>query len=247
MDTSWEKINWGNEKLEVQSRKKRKNIVEKSNTKIKEIICVLAGGLQDNSEPHEFVKKRLDKAFEFFHKKQKNNKSTYILILGGGTYHKPPCLNKDQFTIHESSSCAVYLHQKGVPSEFILREWSSYDTIANGFFAFTNYLNYLTDIEKMTLVTSDFHMERVKVIFNYFNVLFNRNVLIKYVETKSLLDLAILKIRNSREKASRINFMKNIVDELNTPQKFIKWFYTEHKAYKSIIKYEIDSKINTTY
>jgi hypothetical protein len=42
-------------------------------------------------------------------------------------------LPAEGYVIHEGTSCAAYLVQKyGVPPDHILKEWSSYDTIANG-------------------------------------------------------------------------------------------------------------------
>ena len=232
MDNSWEKLN---------SVQKLDALSENKNNNIENLICVLAGGLQENGEPHEFVKKRLDKAIELY-----NNKKSHILVLGGGTYHKAPFLNKDGFIIHESTSCALYLNKNGVNSNLILREWSSYDTIANGFFAFTNYINHL-NLKKFTIITSDFHISRSKEIFNYFNKLFNQNEEISYLSIESNLDNDTYIIRTTREEESKINFVKNIVNKINNPTEFIKWFYTEHKAYSSIIKYVENKELIKTY
>ena len=49
-------------------------------------IFVLAGGIDNNNEPNIFVKKRLDKAIEMYNLTSNN----IIIVLGGGTYHKPP-------------------------------------------------------------------------------------------------------------------------------------------------------------
>ena len=95
-----------------------------------------------------------------------------IIVMGGGTYHKPPILNDSNYVIHESSSCALYLTQQGdVDPKDIYREWSSYDTIANGYYAYLNYIKPL-NIKEFVLITSKFHMPRVKVIFDYFNDIF---------------------------------------------------------------------------
>ena len=87
------------------------NTMLQYNTPI-QYIFVLAGGLQDNGEVHEFVKIRLDKAIELY-----NHYSDFqqckIIVMGGGTYHKPPILNDSNYVIHESSSCALYLTQPG--------------------------------------------------------------------------------------------------------------------------------------
>lgn len=232
MNTNFERVNYRN-------IKKKNNLIKCNYYKI---ICVLCGGIQEDGTPHEFVKKRLDVVYKLY----KNDNNVFILILGGGTYHKPPFINKDRFIVHESTSCAEYLYNKGVEAQKILREWSSYDTIANGFFAFSNYLNYL-NISKMVLVTSDFHIDRSKTIFNYFNTLFNKNIDIKYIEVESNLPPEIYSIRFEREKKSKENFEINIVNKIKDIKSFILWFYTEHKAYMSILEYKNNENINTTY
>ena len=241
MDNYWEKIITNKEVKPNELLHVNKDI--ESNKKIENLICVLAGGLQENGDPHLFVINRLDKAIEVYNTSPDN---TIILVLGGGTYHKPPYLNSSKFIIHESTSCTLYLYSKGIKSNTIFREWSSYDTIANGFFAFTNYINYL-NLKKMHVITSDFHMPRSKIIFNFFNNLFNKNHKILYLETPSCLDITTTAIRNKREQESKINFIENIVNKIKTPDEFIYWFYTEHKAYASIINYIENNEINNSY
>ena len=239
MDNSWEKTNYDKSK-NLNKLYRNKDIKPVT---IKNIICVLAGGLTENNEPHYFVKKRLDKSIKLYNK---NPHNTIILVLGGGTYHKPPNLNDDEYVIHESTSCALYLNDHDIPSSNIFREWSSYDTIANGFFAFTNYINYM-DLKTICVITSTFHMPRSKTIFNYFNKLFNKNLDILYVDVSSELDSHTLLERCKRERNSKKNFIENVINKIHTPEKFIQWFFTEHKAYSSIVKYVKNNEINKTY
>lgn len=241
MNNNWEKLTTNKQVKSDKPPSVNKHI--KSNKKIENLICVLAGGLQENGDPHLFVQNRLDKAIEVYNT---NPHNTIILVLGGGTYHKPPYLNSSNFTIHESTSCALYLYNKGIQSNTIFREWASYDTIANGFFAFTNYINHL-NLKKMYVITSDFHMPRSKTIFNYFNNLFNKNQEILYLETPSYLDTETNYIRNKREIKSNENFIENIVNKIKKPDEFIYWFYTEHKAYASVINYIENKEINKSY
>jgi len=234
MNEKWEDLN-----IKIRNENENNNL-----NKNNKIICICAGGINDiDGYPHDFVKKRLDYAIKIF-----NSEKTkpIIIVLGGGTYHKSPYINKDKFVVHESTSCAKYLYEKGIPSTNIYREWSSYDTIANGFFVFTNYINYL-DINDIIVISSDFHISRVKVIFDYFNKLFNNNKNIQYIETKSNLEPEINKNRCIREEKSKNNFINNIVKKIHTPSQFIIWFYTKHDAYKSIVKYKVNNTINNSY
>ncbi len=204
-------------------------------------IFVLAGGIDNNNEPNVFVKKRLDKAIELF------NSNSLIIILGGGTYHKPPGLDSNQYVMHESTSCANYLINKGINQDKIIREWASYDTIANGYFAFLNYIVPFK-INECSVITSQFHIKRTQTIFNYFNNLISNNkVILKYIETENIIENNILKTRLEREENSNNSFKKNIVYVKDTLEKFSLWFYTEHNAYKSSISYYKDYLINDTY
>lgn len=166
--------------------------------------------------------------------------------MGGGIYHKPPILNKLNYVIHESTTCAYYLCKNGVKEIDIYREWSSYDTIANGFFAYTNYILQL-EIKNMILITSEFHMERSKDIFNYFISKCPNEINIKYIESSNqFIKEEILVERKKREKESLINFKNKIVNL--TMKEFTEWFYTEHSAYKSIVNYyPLDNNLSSTY
>ena len=237
----------GWEKKEQIIKQKSRNILYQINDETL-YIFVLAGGLQENGEVHEFVKTRLDKAIEIYNEIIES-RPCKIIVMGGGTYHKPPILNESNYVIHESSSCALYLTQHGnIESKNIYREWSSYDTIANGYYAYLNYIQPL-DIKKFTLITSDFHMPRAKVIFNYFNsILFQHQLNIHFIETpNNEMEEGVLKERCEREYNSKLNFQQNIVQEKRTISDFTKWFYEEHGAYKSIIYYQQNDTINKSY
>lgn len=206
-------------------------------------IFVLAGGVDNNNEPNIFVKKRLDKAIEL----NNLNSNNMIIILGGGTYHKPPKLDSNNYVIHESTTYANYLINKGIPPDKIIREWASYDTIANGYFAFLNYIIPFK-MSECYIITSQFHMNRTQTIFNYFNKLItNNSIQLKYIEVENVIENDILKIRREREWKSDNNFKENIINNKDTLEKFSLWFYTEHNAYKSNISYCVDYSINDTY
>jgi hypothetical protein len=206
-------------------------------------IFVLAGGHNDNGKCNSFVKQRLDLAIEIYNKYKNKCK---IICMGGGTYHKPPILNKLNYVIHESTTCAYYLCKNNVKEDDIYREWGSYDTIANGFFAFTNFILPLK-IKNMVLITSQFHMKRSKEIFNYFinHCLYKINI--HYLESSNeLIKKDVLEERIKRENESLNNFINNISQM--SLEEFTNWFYTKHSAYKSIVHYyPLDNNLSSTY
>jgi hypothetical protein len=200
-----------------------------------ENIFILAGGQIKNGSINNWVKKRLDLGLQIV----SLNETAIIYCIGGGTYHKPPILNIHKHVIHESRSCSNYLINKGFNAKRIKREWASYDTIANGFFSFLNFILPLK-LEECVIVTSEFHMERTKEIFNFFCRLFKSDVKVQYICSENEMDEELLQIRKGREKKSLDSFKNTIVSRINTIQEFMEWFYIEHNAYNNE-KYVIES------
>lgn len=191
-------------------------------------IFVLAGGLNDRGLCHPWVIRRLDLAYQIH---LSTNKP--IFCLGGGTYHKPPILNKSKYVIHESTSCSEYLIKLGVKPNMIYKEWSSYDTIANGYFGFSNYILPLK-LKSIILITSNFHIERSKEIFEWIKKIFDYKINIRYLSvTDKDLDENIIKVRNIREKDSLLKLKKYLINKIANVKDFHKWFFTEHNAYCS--------------
>tara|TARA_B100001057_G_C22849997_1_gene950595 strand:- start:2258 stop:2953 length:696 start_codon:yes stop_codon:yes gene_type:complete len=220
-----------------------KNNYDYNNIKAKEIF-ILAGGQLKNGNVNSWVKERLDVGKIIYD----SNEDSTIYCIGGGTYHKSPIVNSHGHVIHESKSCSNYLIKRGADSKRIKREWGSYDTIANGFFAFLNFIVPLK-IKNIVVVTSLFHIERAQVIFDYFNKLFEVNIDIEYIGVENIIDDELLEIRKAREKKSVVSFKQNVVSKKDTIDKFFEWFYIEHNAYNcEEYLHDIDSeKVKESY
>lgn len=201
----------------------------------KKYIVVLAGGLKENRQVNDWVKERLDKTIEFY------DNNTKIICCGGGTYHKSPVLDDNNYVIHECTACASYLIEKGIKKEDIYKEWSSYDTIANAYFCFIKFLIPLK-IRKIKLITSEFHMGRSKYLFEKMGEIFNHDITIDYIETKNNMDSELLEVRSNREKESIDKYEINIFSKVKSIEDFTIWIHEEHNAYNN--NYEI-SKPNT--
>ena len=218
----------------------------KNEISLKDISCnhvfVLAGGQISDGTVNQWVESRLDIAIQIY-KKNKCN----IYCIGGGTYHRPSILNKYNHVIHESTSCAMYLQNNGVDYKDIKKEWSSYDTIGNGFFSFLNFI-YPLKLKTIYLITSEFHMNRSIKIFDFLNNIFKCNINIKYLKSENNMDLELLEIRKNREEKSIKNFTTQM-ENINTIEKFFDWFYKEHNAYNSLVlKPEtVDNSLKKSY
>lgn len=195
-------------------------------------IFVLAGGLDQEGRNHPWVKDRLDVALELYRIRPRK-----IVILGGGTYHKPPHLNEEGFVQHEATIGAKYLIQHGVNPHDLYREWGSYDTIANGFFSLLNFVIPL-QLKNILIVTSDFHIPRSKAIFNWIYQLYEKQHQCQcqldflWVLTKHL-DQEIMEARKQKEEQA-LQRLQLVINRIDTPEKFHNWFYQEHQAYNCL-------------
>jgi hypothetical protein len=93
-------------------------------------IVVPGGGLMADGEPPPWVVARLDKCLELW----TLNPGARVVVLSRGTPHKPPPLDADGRPIDEAAVSADYLRARGVPSEQLLQDTWSLDTIGNAFF-----------------------------------------------------------------------------------------------------------------
>lgn len=195
---------------------------------MKEYDCILipGGGLLNDGSLPPWTIARLEYALSL------KNECRWFLLLSGGTVHKPPPVDADGFPLFESRELAKHLVRAGIKPDRILTEISSYDTIGNAYFArmlFTEPLN----LNKLLVITSDFHIPRTKAIFEW--VFRLPPISFKYhLDFESTLNEGLssqaLAARIQREKISLENLRKTIQD-VNTLDKFISWLYTEHTAY----------------
>ncbi|KAJ7563284.1 hypothetical protein O6H91_03G104400 [Diphasiastrum complanatum] len=228
---------------------------EQGNQKLKaadsvDAIFVLAGGQSGGGVPI-WVQRRLDKAIDL---QKTNGFLCKIVCIGGGTPHKPPLLSPEGFVVHESSSCAAYLRQKGAHFSHLIKEWSSYDTIGNGFFSLVQHA-IPRRWRRLAIITSEFHMPRTRLIFEWVYGLEGAGVQFQHHKYAGLngsvgrsggrgfalsyysvpddcIDKKILQDRVAREQRS-IENVKVLAQSIHTLEEFHEWFHTEHKAYNT--------------
>jgi len=194
-------------------------------------IFVLAGGLDDMMQVHPWVRGRLDTAAAI-HEEYK----VPIICLGGGTYHKPAPISEHGYVIHESTACAHYLvNERGVDADKVYKEWASYDTIANGLFAFQHFIVPLK-LKHVIVITSEFHMPRTQTIFQHMQQLHQglARCRIEFEVTQNFMDdQSVLEDRKQREGNSLRKYQTSVVQHITSLTAFVHWFYTEHACYSS--------------
>ncbi len=119
------------------------------------IIIVLGGPLTTNAEPGIWLKSRLDKTIELYRLLQ----PTYIIVSGG---------DPNNIGTTEAFVMKEYLIQSNIPGEIIFTETFSSNTYENAIYSYemikhlSNHPNHPIQIYT---ITSDFHIERSKIIF----------------------------------------------------------------------------------
>lgn len=120
-------------------------------------IVILGGGITKDGNLPKHVKERLEKALQIF-RKQKQAK---VLVCGRYSFLYP----KNQLPKKtEARAMRDYLINIGIPKKDIYLENKSKDTIGNVYYA--KKLYFIPRKEKdAVIITSEFHLERVKFIF----------------------------------------------------------------------------------
>ncbi|MCM1991145.1 YdcF family protein [Oceanirhabdus seepicola] len=126
---------------------------EESNSRMNNMV-ILGCGLEENGEPSQMMKNRLDAALEYLFENDIEN----IIVSGGQG-------SDEKFT--ESLVMKKYLVKNGIKSDKIIEENKSTSTFEN--LSFTK--DIITKIEenkngklRIVILTSDFHMFRSKLI-----------------------------------------------------------------------------------
>ena len=189
-------------------------------------ILIPGGGLLEDGSLPPWTIARLNYALSV------KDECRWFILLSGGTVHKPPPVNAYGFPLFESRELAEHLVNAGINSNRILTEINSYDTIGNAHFARMLFTEPLK-LQKLLVITSEFHMPRTKAIFEW--VFHLPPLPFKYqLDFDSTpnegLSFETLAARIQREESSLEN-LSNTIQKINTLDKFITWLYTEHAAY----------------
>lgn len=162
-----------------------------------------------------------------------------VVCLGGGTPHKPPILSAATgHVVHESTSCAAYLLDRGAQAAHLLKESSSYDTVGNAYFSLSIHA-LPAGWRNVAVVTSDFHMHRSRALFEdmyalagaqFFGSPAHFNLLFVSVSDEGLFDADVLDVRRSKE-------AKAVADWKRTSAAFASladvhaWLHATHLCY----------------
>ena len=166
-----------------------------------------------------------------------------VLCSGAGTPHRRPPLDKSGFVVHEASAGARFLLELGVPPQEIVKETASYDTIGNAYFSLACHC-IPRRWTRLRVVTSDFHMDRTRLAFEWLADLAGRDLRQNFeisfvaVSDEGAMADGVLAARREREAHSVENLREN-VGRLRTFAAASEWLHTEHRCYAVSRQHEV--------
>ncbi|MEM1251829.1 MAG: YdcF family protein [Cyanobacteria bacterium P01_H01_bin.21] len=188
-------------------------------------ILIPGGGVRADGALPLWTQRRLEHALE-------KRQEAYLITLSAGTTHKPPSLDTDGHPIFESVAAANYLIKKGVAPEKILLETSSYDTIDNVFFSRMIHVEPL-NIKRLLVITSEFHMPRTRVIFEWIYHLegLPQDCQISFDAVSDAGIDEVMLIARRQKEAKSLETLLKITGKISTIGEFHQWLFQEHGAY----------------
>mmetsp|Transcript_14023 Transcript_14023/g.41261 ORF Transcript_14023/g.41261 Transcript_14023/m.41261 type:complete len:280 (+) Transcript_14023:26-865(+) len=192
-------------------------------------VVVPGGGITPEGDATVWVRARLDKALELF----ETNPNAYFVLLSRGTPHKPPPMDMDNRPIDEAYVSAEYMRERGVPSERLLQDTWSLDTIGNALFLRLMHLEP-RKLKRVAVITNTFHMNRVRAIFEW--VLHAPPTGVKFKCTYiSVPDVGLteeqLRARMSKEAASLEKMRTSTLRTVQTLPELHAFIFERHGAY----------------
>jgi hypothetical protein len=190
-------------------------------------ILIPGNGVRAGGELPSWVRLHLDRAIQIYN-------GEYVIVLSAGTTHRPPPVDVRGFPIFESVAAARYLMERGIPSERILTETQSYDTIGNAFFSRVIHVEP-RQMRRLLVIASDFHLARVEAVFRWIYGLHPQPVQYE-LRFEGLsdpgMDEGVLNARIERER-KRVSALAGLTQQITTMAELHRWLFTHHDAYNA--------------
>ena len=151
-------------------------------------IFIAGGGNDKDGNLSEFTKRRLEKFYEVYEKYKYLNPK--IIISGG-------------FRFSIISHCALIKNEilKKIPNILFEKEFIENNNTVDEAINISDYLSLKNDNFKLIIITSNWHMERVKYLFNQTLKKLN-NLEIEYISTFEEDNILV------EEDKKKLNFLK---------------------------------------
>ena len=210
--------------------------------KYKQAILILTNGNLSSDEVSESTMLRLNKIRDL------DITKNLIITSTAFTVNKEPFLDYTLFPVFESYTASKYLqNQLNIPINNIISESFSRDSIGNIYISLVTIIIPM-GIKEIKVITSEFHLERVKICFNWISSIFAPKIKIKFISAPNpKYNRSLMKQLVNKEKLS-IENIKSLIPKIKIKKDFVYWFFHEHKAYSFYNKPMIlDTQIKKTY
>jgi uncharacterized SAM-binding protein YcdF (DUF218 family) len=210
--------------------------------KYKQAILILTNGNFSSDEVSESTMLRLNKIMDL------DIAKNLIITSTAFTVNKEPFLDQNLFPVFESYTASEYLQNElNIPINNIVSESFSRDTIGNIYLSLVTIIIPM-GIKEIKIITSEFHLERVKICLNWISSIFAPKVKFKLFPAPNPKYNSILMKQLIKKEISSISNIKLLKKRIKTKKDFINWFFHEHKAYTFYNKPKIlNSQIKKTY
>jgi predicted metal-dependent HD superfamily phosphohydrolase len=207
-------------------------------------ILIPGGGSQRGASVDtlpEWTVRRLQRGLTVWREQRERfpDHTCYLLPLSAGTTHRPNYTGPSGVQVFEATSAGLWLLAHGVPKELVIREYSSYDTIGNAYFARTQHCE-VANFKSLLVVTSAFHYPRTEEVFRWVFGLpslygsYHCDVTFFFESVSDDgIDAEVITARTKREQQSLISFRKNVLGGkgITDMRRLHKWLWSEHAAY----------------
>lgn len=203
------------------------------------VWIVLAGGLDANGKLPNFVINRL--------KRLRSLASPFDPVIFSSlfTLNVPQKFNNDGFVYSEAKQMLEYFAWSGGNPERCFIENSSFDTVGSAFFLRNNF-DFLLRSRNVNVISSAFHIERVKMIFNFVFALKPKIYDLSGLRFYSSIDPRNIGLRRMKEKAAEQKF-KNEVKNINDLEEFKWWLFDNHTNYNRQFNSVLTHKMEHLY
>jgi hypothetical protein len=199
-------------------------------------IIIPAGGQHAAGGPPPHVLARLDRAVQMY--RMSPEPKPFVITTGLGTPHKPCPTDAQGFHRAEAEDNARYLQQQGVPSDRILEESVSLETVGNAYFTRVLHTE-VRGLRKLAVVNNRFHMPRTRHVFTHvFRIPPHRDepqtsYELDFVEVEDRMEPEVLRARLEKEAAATPRFAPGGAwqEQTSTLREMHEWVHYENTAY----------------
>ena len=149
----------------------------------------------------------------------------------------PQLLSSDGLPVWESTASAAYIMDQyskdQIPPSKIFAETTSYDTISNAYFSRTSFAD-VWKWHRILIVTTEFHMERSKAIFDWIFGVGSNNYELYYLSTPNDgLSQEALEVRRQHEARGKKTVLTKLSKQYTTLPAVLEFLTSNHDFYSA--------------